>query len=159
MAKILCEQPPRHTTPPPRMPHTLSEDDLHFRREFAAFRIPPAAFDHRAHLRLAYGFLVELDDDAALAAMRDTLLRFLAHFGIDPAKYHATLTAAWLLAVRHFLVQSPPCASADDFLRHNARLLDGKLLLAHYSEQVLASPAARATFVPPDRDAIPRHPR
>jgi hypothetical protein len=139
------------------MPHTLSPDDLLFRREFTAGRVPPAAFDHRAHLRLAYGFLVELDDDGACAAMRRALHEFLARSGIDPAKYHETLTGAWVLAVRHFLVNSLPCASADDFLRHNPRLLDPAIMRTHYSGTALASPDARATFVAPDLAPIPRY--
>jgi hypothetical protein len=139
------------------MPHALSPADLQFRRELENGLVPPAAFDHRAHLRLAYGYLVELDDDGACAAMRRTLHAFLARFGIDPAKYHETLTGAWVLAVRHFLASSPPCASADDFLRHNPRLLDTTIMRTHYSAATLASPAARAAFVAPDVDPIPRH--
>jgi hypothetical protein len=141
----------------PTTPHTLSSEDRRFRSDFEAGHVPPAAFDHRAHLRLGYVLLIEHGDDvdAAVAAMRRVLHTFLARFAIDPAKYHETLTAAWLLAVRHFLAGSPPCASADDFLRHNPRLLDSAIMRTHYSAATLASPAARASFVAPDLDPIP----
>lgn len=141
----------------PALPHTLGLDDLHFRGDFEAGRVLPGSFGHRNHLRLAYGFLVEHGDDVdgACAAMRRALLVFLARFGIDPAKYHETLTAAWVLAVRHFLAGSPPCASADDFLRHNPRLLDSAIMRTHYSAAALADPAARSVFVAPDLDPIP----
>ena len=32
-----------------------------------------------------------------------TLHAFLACHGITPAKYHETITRAWILAVRHFM--------------------------------------------------------
>ncbi len=54
------------------MKHTLSSDDRDFSMEFEACRIAPELFDHRAHIRLAYIYLAENEDDAALALMRRT---------------------------------------------------------------------------------------
>lgn len=89
------------------MTHRSSAEDLMFRRAYETGEIAPAAFDHRAHLRLAYVYLSELDDDTAFRAMRDALRAFLERHGIDVAKYHETLTRAWILAVRHFMAKSP----------------------------------------------------
>jgi hypothetical protein len=77
--------------------------------------------------------------------------------GIDPGKYHETLTRSWILAVRHFMDRAPAAASADAFIAANPMLLDSKIMLTHYSASVLFSPDARARFVEPDLEAIPRH--
>ena len=39
------------------MGHQLSGDDQQFREDFEAGRVAPDAFNHRAHVRLAYAFL------------------------------------------------------------------------------------------------------
>jgi hypothetical protein len=136
----------------------LPADDLLFRARVESGELPPAEFDHRAHLRLAFVYLAVGDAETAHARMRATLLRFLERHGIDAAKYHETITRAWILAVRHFMVQAPGCASAAEFLDRNPILLDPKVMLSHYSAEVLFSPSARQGFVPPDREPIPPHP-
>ena len=141
------------------MNHGLSEDDLRFRADFESGRIAPAQFDHRGHVRLAYGYLVEDDDEVALERMRAALLAFLARHGIEVSKYHETITRAWILAVRHFMARSPAMDSADAFIARNPILLDSKIMLTHYSAELLFSPEARARFVDPDLDPIPRHDR
>jgi hypothetical protein len=137
--------------------HALSEDDRRFRSAFETGGVAPADFDHRAHVRLAYAYLVENDDETATARMRDALHGFLRRNGIDPAKYHETMTRAWILAVRHFMARSSPAASAGAFIDANPVLLDTKIMLTHYSAGLLFSDAARARFVSPDREDIPRH--
>jgi hypothetical protein len=137
------------------MPHQSSAFDRVFRSDFEAGRVPPAKFDHRAHVQLAYVYLTELDPDAAYQAIRSALLNFLCRHGIDGSKYHDTLTRAWVLAVRAFMDRSPPCESAQEFLAANSRLLYSKILTAHYSPELLFSDAARARFVEPDRRPIP----
>ena len=139
------------------MKHELSAEDRRFQADVEGCRIAAASFDHRSHLRLAYTFLAEHGDDAASALMRDTLLRFLAHHAIDPSKYHETITRAWILAVRHFMAKTPASPSSDAFIERNPILLDSKIMLTHYSAELLFSPDARASFVEPDLDPIPRH--
>ena len=137
------------------MRHALSPADLEFRAAFEACRVAPAAFDHRAHLRLAYVYLTEHAPEVAAARMRASLLAFLDGQGIDRAKYHATLTHAWLLAVRHFMRRSPPVPSADAFIEANPRLLDRKLLLVHYTAERLLSAEARSQYLAPDVAPFP----
>ena len=136
-----------------------SDDDRRFRDDFEAGQIAPGEFGHRAHLRLAYVYVVELDDEGAYRAMRDALHGVLARNGIDPAKYHETLTRAWILAVRHFLAKSPEVRSTDELLARHPEMLDAKIMNTHYSTGLLFSPAARAGFVEPDLDPIPRYDR
>ena len=89
--------------------------------------------------------------------MRAALLMFLSHHNIPASKYHETLTRSWLLAVNHFMHRTPEASSADDFIARNAILLDSKIMLTHYSAGRLFSDEARADFVEPDLDPIPRH--
>jgi hypothetical protein len=137
--------------------HEMSSADREFRRAFEAGAFAPADFSHRQHVRLAYVYLVDSDVNLALDRMRAALVCFLSHRGIPATKYHETLTRAWILAVHHFMHRSPEASSADDFIDRNPMLLDSKIMLTHYSAGLLFSAAARAEFVEPDLDPIPRH--
>ena len=139
------------------MKHTLSPDDRCFREEFEACRLAPASFDHRGHVRLAYTYLAEANTEDALERMKAALLKFIRHHGIDPMKYHETLTRAWILAVRHFMEITPASSSADAFMASNPIMLDTKIMLTHYSAELLFSEEARKRFIEPDLDRIPRH--
>ena len=138
--------------------HLLDDDDRRFRSVFEAGTFPAAEFNHRAHVRLAYAYLVESDDEAAFASMRAALLAFLERNGVPMSKYHETMTRAWILAVRHFMEISAPSESANAFIDANPRLLDAKIMLTHYSAELLFSDRARSRFVEPDLGRIPRHP-
>jgi hypothetical protein len=135
----------------------LSAQDQTFRTEFEAGQFPPGGFNHRAHVRLAYVYLTQHDTDTAHQLMHHALLTFLQSHGIPVSKYHETLTRAWIMAVRHFMESSPDSDSSDTFIANNPRLLDSKIMLTHYSAEVLFSDAARARFVEPNLSPIPRH--
>jgi hypothetical protein len=139
------------------MKHQISADDRAFVRAFEACEVKPEAFDHPAHVRLAYIYLCEHPVDASVDRMKRALLAFLAHLGVPPGKYHETITRAWVMAVAHFMASSVPCDSAAAFMTRCPRLLDSKIMLTHYSAEVLFSPKAREAFVEPDVQAIPRH--
>ena len=139
------------------MKHLLSPEDVAFREAFEKGCVPPEQFDHRSHVRLAYVYLVEHDPEAAGARMRSALQAYLRHQGIAPAKYHETLTLAWILAVRHFMERSSGTASAEVFIAGNPELLDSKIMLSHYSASVLFSAEARTSFAEPDTSPIPRY--
>jgi hypothetical protein len=137
------------------MKHQISRADCDFRSAFEACLVSPSQFDHEAHVRLAYVYLVEHDVDLAVEKMREALLHFLEHNDIPRSKYHETLTRAWILAVRHFMSRSAARNSAEEFIAANEALLDSKIMLTHYSASVLFSAEARAAFVEPDIDPIP----
>jgi hypothetical protein len=137
--------------------NALSSDDRRFRAAFESGAFPKAQFDHRAHVRLAYTYLAESGVETAFTRMRAALLSFLGRHGIDPSKYHETMTRAWILAVRHFMEMGGPSASADAFIDANPRLLDAKIMMTHYSAELLFSDTARSGFVEPDLGPIPRH--
>ena len=135
--------------------HEASEEDRAFRSAFEACTIAPSQFNHEAHVRLAFIYLTEGDVDTAVQKMRDALLNFLQHNGVPLSKFHETLTRAWVLAVQHFMNRSTS-TSAADFIAKNQQLLDSKIMLTHYSASVLFSTDARASFVEPNLDPIPR---
>jgi hypothetical protein len=137
------------------MPHSVSADDLRFRRDFEAGLIAPSEFSHRAHVRLAYAYLCDGDTDAAHVNLRGALTAFIARHGIDPAKYHETLTRAWVLAVRHFMDRSPDTRSAEEFMARSERLFEKDVMLTHYTREALFSEAARREFVDPNLSPIP----
>jgi hypothetical protein len=135
----------------------VSPEDAAFRQAFETGGVPPAQFDHRAHVRLAYVYLVEHATEAATARMTSALLAFLQHHGLPATKYHETLTRAWILAVRHFMERSPGTDSAEALLARHPELLDSRIMLTHYSAAVLFSAEPRASFVEPDASPIPRY--
>src|SRR6185295_10446788 len=135
--------------------HELSQDDRNFRSAFESCTVPPPQFNHEAHVRLAYIYLVESGVESAVQRMREGLLNFIEHNGIPRSKFHETITRAWVLAVRHFMDKSSS-TSSQDFIAKNQVLLDSKIMLTHYSASVLFSSDARESFVEPDLDPIPR---
>jgi hypothetical protein len=139
------------------MKHRSSAEDQVFRTDFEACKFPPAQFNHRAHVRLAYVYLTDHDTIAAHRLMRRALLTFLQHHGVDVSKYHETMTQAWIMAVRHFMEISPGSESSETFMENNPTLLDSKVMMTHYSAEVLFSDEARAKFVEPNLSPIPRY--
>lgn len=137
------------------MQHALSADDRNFRSDFESGAYPPGEFNHRAHVRRAYVYLCDYDIETAYSLMRGALLSFLAYQGVSVSKYHNTLTWAWIMAVRHFMDKTPACESSDVFIGKNSKLLDSRIMMTHYSADVLFSDEARARFVHPDRIPIP----
>lgn len=140
------------------MKHLISKEDQEFKNQVESCEFPVPEFDHRAHLRLAYIYLVENGTVIAVQLMRETLTGLLKHVGIDPSKkYHETITEAWVLAVHHFMSKTKSSNSADDFINKNTEMLDSKIMMTHYSTEVLFSEKARLSFVEPNLEQIPRY--
>jgi hypothetical protein len=139
-------------------PHTTSASDQAFVHQFETGQLAPSDFNHRAHVALAYCYLCEGNVDDAYTRFKQAIHNFLAHHRIDASKYHETLTRAWLLAVRHFMMMSEQTNSADVFIEMNTRLLEHGIMLTHYSEDILFSDAARMSFVTPNLEPIPHYP-
>ena len=140
------------------MTHLLSKADQDFKHQIETCGFQVSEFNHRAHIRLAYVYLVENNTDSSVRRMRDSLFGLLKHAKIDPSqKYHETLTEAWVLAVHHFMSITNSSESADHFIEQNSLMLDSKIMMTHYSEEVLFSEPARQVFIEPDFEPIPRH--
>lgn len=107
-------------------------------------------FDHRAHLQMAYEALREHDVGTALVGTEAALRRVAAEHG-HPEKFHATLTALWMLVVGERLARAPELGF-EAFLAANEDLLDARALpRRYYREGTLDDPVARRVFVLPDR--------
>jgi hypothetical protein len=139
------------------MKYQISTDDLEFQRQFETGSFPPAEFSHREHVRLAYVYLCENEPEAAHFKVRQALQQYLAHHGIDPGKYHETMTKAWVLAVRHFMERSAGAASSEQFIENCPLLLEKEVMLTHYTKSELFSEKARSGFIEPDLEQIPRY--
>ena len=68
-------------------------------------------FTHLSHLTVATYYLHSSTPDVALEQMRLGLLRFLAHHGINRAKYDERLTWAWIEKIRGSIEQLDAGAS------------------------------------------------
>lgn len=137
---------------------SISEKDREFITQVEACEFPIPEFNHKAHIRLAYAYLVENNTKASIQLMKNTLIGLLEFAGIEPSqKYHETITKAWVLAVHHFMSKTSNSESADEFINKNPELLDSKIMLTHYSAEVLFSQEARESFIEPNLSPIPRH--
>lgn len=135
-----------------------SNDDSVFLTDVETCKFPVSEFDHRAHLRIAYVYLVENTVEEAVSKIRETLTNLLIHARIEPAqKFHETLTEAWIIAVWHFMNKAQESGSADQFIDQNPEMLDSNIMMTHYSADLLFSEEARAKFVKPNLAPIPRH--
>ncbi len=140
------------------MNHAISHADRDFRKQLESCEFPLSDFSHRAHLRLAYVYLVENGTEKSVGLMQAAIHRLLAYNSLEPAqKYHETITRAWIFAMHHFMSSTVAANSADELIDRNPQMLDSRIMLSHYSPEVLFSDQARQSFLPPDREPIPRH--
>lgn len=117
--------------------------------------VPPGgAFRHREHIHLAY-LAVRRHGTERAADKVAGWIRHLAAYQRAPQKFNATVTRAWTEMVAHHVAAGPPGTDFDSFAGRNPALLDKRLLARHYSARVLASPAARTSWVEPDRAPFP----
>ena len=122
--------------------------DQEFIDAFTAGQLPPAGFDHRAHLRAAFLLLRSQPFLEACIAMRDGLQALAGKLG-KPDLYHETVTVAFMALVAERV--SAESASWDGFIARHPELCERGLLESYYSTALLASGAARKTFAMPDR--------
>lgn len=131
----------------------LSDDEL-----LAALQdltLPPSSFDHRGHLRLAWILLQRSPLPEAVARACEGIRAYAAHLGATQ-KFHHTLTEA-LMRLMHARRAADPALGWEAFLAENEELVrDARgLIRRHYSDELLASDAARTAFVSPDREPLP----
>jgi len=127
--------------------------DQEFVEAFETCRLPNDQFHHRDHLRLAWIYLGRYGASAAAVRIAESIRRYASQHGAS-AKYHETVTIAWL----HLVAESArrcPGSSFDQLLQASPELVDKNTLHQYYSPELLASETARIHFVPPDRKALP----
>jgi hypothetical protein len=104
-------------------------DDDAFLDAFEHGRLQQHGFGHRDHLRMAW--------------------LYVRRYGRDEA-----VRRVWVGLVAHHLREAPGLGFGE-FLERFPRLLDGRLLDAHYSPELLATAASRSRPVDPDRLPLP----
>lgn len=131
---------------------SLSEDELI--AAFEACTLPPAAFPHREHVRLAWAYLRREPLAPAIVKFCGGLKAFAASIG-KAGLYHETVSWAFMLIIQDRIARGQSAdtweafaAANDDLLRNGRQLLE-----RYYLPVTLDSPLARASFIWPDRSA------
>lgn len=115
-------------------------DDIEFVSSLEACTLPPEHFNHAGHVRLACHYLAQHSLEEAIGRTCAAIRSYATHLGAAD-KYHATITIA-LVRLQH--------------AHGSAALADARALLAlHYSPALLAAPASRTAFMPPDLAPLP----
>ncbi len=102
---------------------------------------------HRAHLALAFECLGQGPFEVGAARFVAQLKAHVEAHG-QSAKFHATITWAFLALMAERMAQAPGL-SFEAFLERFPELLDAGLVRQHYPASVLDSAQARAVFVLP----------
>ena len=120
--------------------------------DFEACRIDPEAFDHRAHLKLAWLYLDDRPLWAAAEALTEGLKRLTRTLGAED-KYHETITWAYVLLIHDRRARLGDGHAWSEFEATNPDLFCTKpsALATYYRAETLNSELARRTFVMPDR--------
>jgi hypothetical protein len=132
--------------------HNLSNQE--FLRQIETVTIDPELFNHEAHIRMAWLYLNEFDNDTALGRISAGIK------GIDVKyaggmKYHHTITMVFANSMVT-LMQGKTHKTWQGFIAANAGLGISKSFLAeYYSDDLLYSDEAKAGFVMPDKKPLP----
>ena len=130
-----------------------------FLRAFEDCTLPFEQWKHRAHIKVAYLYLLQSPYSQALDKARANIKRYNAATNTPETLergYHETMTVAWMRLVEFTLREYGPAASADEFLEAQEHLLNRKALRFFYSRERLISWQAKAEFVEPDLTPLPR---
>lgn len=120
-------------------------------RKFESCESRPSEFDHRAHLTVALCYVLRFREDEALARMRDSLANFIRTHGVDPNKYHETLTVFWLKRVRAFAEHAAPDRPLHKLANELAdECGNARLAFDYYGSELIDSERARRSWVAPD---------
>lgn len=128
--------------------------DDEFLRAFFTLTLPPSAFHHRDHLRLAW-LVVRRHGAAAAEGLVGAGIRRFAEAHGHGGRYHETLTGFWVRLVAHAHAAGADIDDFDSFLRAYPMLLDSGLPLRHWSRDELFGAAARAAWREPDLVPLP----
>ena len=131
---------------------TVADEYLPTIAEFERGDIDPARFDHRAHIYVGWLYTGTCPLSEAIGRFTAALKRLTVQIGASD-KYHETITWCFLLVIAERRLQADE--GWDAFRRDNDDLFgrSADVLGRHYSPELLATRAARETFVLPDRGA------
>ena len=124
-------------------------------KEFEQGRGPGGSFHHADHIRVAFAYLSHYSVLETLQKFCAALQRFAVAQG-KPHLYHETITWAYLFLMRERMLCTNQSQTWEEFAAANPDLLTwereaGGILAQYYQPETLASAAARATFLLPDK--------
>lgn len=122
--------------------------------QFENGSLPPTAFHHADHVRLAFAYLRHYPVLEALERFSAALQHFAKSHG-KPNLYHLTITWAYMFLIHERIAQAVQTQSWEEFAQANPDLLTWKngILKKYYEEETLQSDLARRVFVFPDKCA------
>jgi hypothetical protein len=123
--------------------------DQEFCEAFESLEIPKESFHHREHIRLAWIYSSHYAEEEAAARMARGIRAFARHHGVE-AKYHHTVTLAWMRLVWQAVRATPQTRHFTSFVNANPHLLNPRLLGDYYSPELLNHDAARSSWIEPD---------
>jgi len=133
-------------------------DDNDFIRQFEACSFPFDQWHHRAHVKLAYLYLIQHGFEMAVTKLRNGIRAYNAANNVpdEPTRgYHETVTQFWLRIVEATVQQYGQLPTADEFFDFHPQLSQKKNHRLFYSPGLFMSPAAKREFVEPDLTALP----
>jgi hypothetical protein len=121
-------------------------------KKFETGSLPPSAFHHADHVRMAFAYLREYPVLEALEKFSSALQRF-AISNNKPNLYHQTITWAYVFLIHERLSQAECTQNWEEFSQENPDLLTWKngILTRYYSAETLQADLARKVFVLPDK--------
>jgi hypothetical protein len=146
--------PEKSSSAKPVSPLPQDWTDQDFREAFESLKIPNEMFHHREHIRLAWIYSRQYPQEQGLALMVQGIQAFAKHHGAA-AKYHHTITVAWMRLVRQASRLAPSAPDFNTFASAHPRLFNPGLLEYYYSKARLQSDAARHDWREPDLCSLP----
>jgi len=136
----------------------MSDDDL-LTQQFENCTFPFDEWHHRAHVKLAYLYVVRFGPVVAGQKLRDGIRAYNAANGVEDAPrsgYHDTMTQAWVWIIDATVQAYGQLATADEFVDSHPQLREKKILRLFYSPELFLSPRAKEEFVEPDLTRLPK---
>jgi hypothetical protein len=137
----------------PSVSYYRSDDEMRALVEsFESCSLPPDDFDHRAHLTVAIWYLSSMTVEQATERMRECLLRFIAHNGVDAQKYNETITQFWIKRLDKLMREADPALPLAEMADQTIEKAGGpQAVFDYYTRERVFSEEARGGWVEPDK--------
>jgi hypothetical protein len=120
---------------------------------------PFSQWNHRAHVKLAYLYLIRDGFESAVEKLRGGITAYNASNNIidqPTSGYHETMTQFWLQIIDVTVREYGAMPSADEFVDSHPQLSQKKNHRLFYSAELFMLPLAKRQFVEPDLTALPK---
>ncbi len=125
---------------------------------FESCTLPRAQWTHRAHLTVAFWYLICYPLPEAVQKIRAGIQRYNESQGIKTTKdggYHETITLFWVCVVRHYLTSATLEGHLVILLNDLINRCGKGLPFEYYSRERLLSWEARTNWLEPDLKPLP----